>query len=78
LFVFLGAEAELPIIEETILIQTGEDVEKTPVKIISLAAPSPNAYSTPQPSPQPAADKTSTCQCQPVNEINARIDQLSR
>jgi hypothetical protein len=76
-FVSLGAEAVVPIVEETILIKSCDEVQKSPVK--TLAAPSPSAYATPQPSPQPAmTEKAAACVCQPVDEINARIDQLSR
>jgi hypothetical protein len=75
-FVSLGAEPVVPRIEETILDKSCDEVRLSPMKTTasSLAAPSPTTYTTPQPqSPQPAA-----CKCQPVNEINTRIDQLSR
>lgn len=77
-FVSLGAEPVVPRIEETILEQASDEMARlSPMKTTaasSLAAPSPTAYSMPQPfSPHPVA-----CKCQPVDEINTRIDQLSR
>ncbi|XP_059478608.1 potassium voltage-gated channel subfamily H member 6 isoform X14 [Neocloeon triangulifer] len=68
-----GVEGVVPQIEETALERSSEDVKKESPQKTNLLAPSP--YATPEPSPQPQG---TSCTCPPVDEINARIDQLSR